>query len=242
MSFSRNNIQYPYLALYYDYTYYNILYDKRKKNNDEYINFYDIQENPGYINFIETNEHIYPDNNPLLKINLNVTQVEGENKLRIKLNSLSYIFYPNLVKYYFITNIENSFYEEFSMITGNQKPDKSKYQFITVVEDDGENELIEKDIKIDIDLEDDCFNAIYCIPVNNKTNIIEKNYIEYKIFYYKNIKSSENHHNYSALIIVISIVILIIILIIFRFFYFKGYKRSNEDIEKDALNAQFNEI
>ena len=242
MSFSRNNIQYPYLALYYDYTYYNILYDKRKKNNDEYINFYDIQENPGYINFIETNEHIYPDNNPLLKINLNVTQVEGENKLRIKLNSLSYIFYPNLVKYYFITNIENSFYEEFSMITGNQKPDKSKYQFITVVEDDGENELIEKDIKIDIDLKDDCLNDIYCIPVNNKTNIIEKNYIEYKIFYYKNIKSSENHHNYSALIIVISIVILIIILIIFRFFYFKGYKRSNEDIEKDALNAQFNEI
>ena len=241
MSFSRNNIQYPYLDLIY-YTYCNILYDKRKKNNDEYINIYDIQENPGYINFIETNEHIYPDHNPLLKINLNVTQVEGENKLRIKLNSLSYIFYPNLVKYYFITNIKNSFYEEFSMIAGNQKPDKSKYQFITVIEDDGENELIEKDIKIDIDLKEGYLNVIDCIPVNNKTNIIEKNYIEYKTFYYKNIKSSENHHNYSALIIVISMVISMIILMIFLFFYFKGYKRSYEDIEKDVLNAQFNEI
>ena len=126
------------------------------------------------------------------------------------------------------------------MIAGNQKPDKSKYQFITVVEDDGENELIEKDIKIDIDLKEGYLNVIDCIPVNNKTNIIEKNYIEYKIFYYKNIKSSE--HNYSALIIVISMVISIIILIIFLFFYFKGYKRSYEDIEKDVLNAQFNEI
>ena len=242
MSFSRNNIQYPYSDLDI-YTYCNILYDKRKKNNDEYINIYDIQENPGYINFIETNEHIYPDHNPLLKINLNVTQVEGENKLRIKLNSLSYIFYPNLVKYYFITNIEDirySFYELFSMIAGNQKPDKSKYQFITVIEDDGENELIEKDIKIDIDLKEGYLNVIDCIPVNNKTNIIEKNYIEYKIFYYKNIKSSE--HNYSALIIVISMVISMIILMIFLFFYFKGYKRSYEDIEKDVLNAQFNEI
>ena len=234
MSYSKNNILFPILDKSL-YTYYNIPYDKRDKNSVVYLHFYDVQDNPGYINFIETNEHIYRDYSPLTKLNLTAVQLEGKNKLRIKLNSLSYTFYPDLVKYYFIINMEDNYGALYSIISGQKKPDKSKFQFMSVVEDNGAKEIFQRDIKIDIDLKGDYFksNNIYCIPVNTKTNLIELNYIEYISFEYKNLSFYQKHE---ILIwsIVISILFIIVAIGIIAYFYFKRRKKSS--LEKNILN------
>ena len=154
MSYSKNYIPYPFLDddIYF---YFNIPYDKRDKSSDVYLNYYDVQETPGYINFLEVKENIYKDYSPIKKSNLTVVQLKGKNKLRVKLNSLSYSLLPNHVKYYFITNMEDNFEVMFSMVSGHQKPDKNKFEFLTVIEDDGANEIFQTDIKIDINLKGD---------------------------------------------------------------------------------------
>ena len=164
MSYSKNNILYPFLddEIYF---YFNIPYDKRDKSNYVYLNYYDVQDTPGYINFLEVKEHIYKDYFPLKKLNLTVVQIKGKNKLRVKLNSLSYSLFPNHVKYYFITNIEDSFEVMYSMVSGHQKPDKNKFEFLTVIEDDGANAIFQTDIKIDISLKGDNYasNELFCL-------------------------------------------------------------------------------
>ena len=230
---------YKYFA--HNYTYYNIPYDKRDKNSVVYLHFYDVQDNPGYINFIETNEHIYRDYTPLTILNLTAVQLEGKNKLRIKLNSLSYTFYPDLVKYYFIINMEDSYAALYSIISGQQKPDKNKYQFMSVVEDNGAKEIFQRDIKIDIDLIGDYYksNNIFCIPVNTKTNLIELNYIEHISFKYKNLSFYQKH---KILIwsLVISILFIIAAITIIVYFYFKRWKKSS--LEKNILNISLNSL
>ena len=85
MSFVKNGIEYPFLRINdYDH-YYNIPYDKRDKDTSKYINFYDVEDNPDYINFIETNEYIYKHYKSYdsYEKNIEVEQINGKNKLRI---------------------------------------------------------------------------------------------------------------------------------------------------------------
>ena len=244
ISFSKKNIQYPYLqnSLYF---YYYIPYDKRDNNSDVYLNFYDVQD-PVYINFIEANERVYKDYFPISEIILKVEQLEGQNKLKIILKSLSYMLYPNLVKYYFITKLDN--YKEkpldiLSLITGQKKPNRTEYEFMTVVEDNGENEIFEKVIEIDIDLKGS--NRMYCIPINSKTNFIEKNYIDFKYFDYKNWPTNSHKNKFYTLVIVLVIIIPIILLIIIIVCYLKRHNKNSlysKELENNVLKEQLNSI
>ena len=246
ISFYKKYIQYPYLQAS-SYFYYYIPYDKRDNNSDVYLNFYEVEDNPGYINFIEAKDRVYKDYLPISEFILKVEQIEGQNKLKIILKSLSYMLYPNLVKYYFITNFEN--YNEkpldiLSLITGQKKPNRTEYEFMTVVEDNGENEIFEKDIEIDIDLKSS--NRIHCIPINSKTNLIEKAYLDYKYFDYKNWPTnSHKNKSYTWLIVLVVIVPIILLIIIIIFCYFKRRNKNSlysKDLENNVLKEEFNGI
>ena len=146
MSLQKNYIQYPFINYnkIYDY-YYNIPFDKRDKNNHIYLNYYDVDSNTGYINFVGTNEHIYPDYHSTFELNQTIQQIEGKNILHIKMNSLSYVLYPNIIKYYIIINVKNinSLYE---IITGQKTINKNNHEFMTTIEDNGLNKIFEIDM------------------------------------------------------------------------------------------------
>jgi hypothetical protein len=238
MSYSKNNILYPFLD---DdiYSYFNIPYDKRDKSSDVYLNYYDVQDTPGYINFLEVKEKIYKDYSPLKKLNLTVVQLKGKNKLRVKLNSLSYLLLPNPVKYFFITNMEDNFEVMYSMVSGYQKPDKNKFEFLTVIEDNGANEIFQTDIKIDINLKGDSYysNKIFCIPVDSKTNFIEIFYIDIEEFEYENISTYQKNKTL-ILLMIISIIFIIVIIIC----YFKRCRKSDGNLENNVLNVSLNSL
>jgi hypothetical protein len=240
MSYSKNNILYPFLDEDF-YSYFNIPYDKRDKSSDVYLNYYDVQDTPGYINFLEVKEKIYKDYSPLKKLNLTVVQLKGKNKLRVKLNSLSYLLLPNPVKYFFITNMEDNFEVMYSMVSGYQKPDKNKFEFLTVIEDNGANEIFQTDIKIDINLKGDSYysNKIFCIPVDSKTNFIEIFYIDIEEFEYENISTYQKNKTL-ILLMIISIIFIIVIIIIIC--YFKRCRKSDGNLENNVLNVPLNSL
>jgi uncharacterized protein YrzB (UPF0473 family) len=240
MSYSKNNILYSFLDDDF-YSYFNIPYDKRDKSSDVYLNYYDVQETPGYINFLEVKEKIYKDYFDLKKLNLTVVQLKEKNKLRVKLNSLSYSLLPNHVKYYFIINIEDNFEVFFSMVSGHQKPDKNKFEFLTVIEDDGANAIFQTDIKIDINLKGDSYasNEIFCIPVDSKTNYIEVFHIEAQKFEYENLRTYQKNKTL-IWVTIVSIIFIIVITIIIC--YFKRCRKSAENIENNVLNTPLNSL
>ena len=240
MSYSKNNILYPFLDEDF-YSYFNIPYDKRDKSSDVYLNYYDVQETPGYINFLEVKEKIYKDYSPLKKLNLTVVQLKGKNILRVKLNSLSYLLLPNHVKYYFIINIEDNFEVIYSMVSGHQKPDKNKFEFLTVIEDDGANAIFQTDIKIDINLKGDSYasNEIFCIPIDSKTNYIEVFHIEVQKFEYENLRTYQKNKTL-IWVTIVSIIFIIVITIIIC--YFKRCRKSAENIENNVLNTPLNSL
>ena len=156
MTLSKSYIQYPF-KLYYNFFYhhFNVPYDKRDKNQILYLNYYDVDSTPGYINFVGTNEHIYPDNYIIFDLDQELEQINGTNKINIKMNSLSYVFYPNIVKYYLIVNTENNYNILYSILTGQKELNKSNHEFMTIVEDDGSKEKFKTTIQVDIDLNEE---------------------------------------------------------------------------------------
>ena len=239
MAFLKNGIEYPFLKINNYAHHFNFPYDKRDKDSSKYINFYDVEENPDYINFIEINEHIYTQYLIHEGKNMAVNQLDGKNKLRIKLESISYMFYPNPIKYYLITNVMNEKDIIFALISGLKKPDKNKHQLMKVLEDDGLNEIFEKEFTVDIDLIEE--NSILCVPVNAKTNMIENYYISSGNFNYTNVPLPEkNKNNNKTLIFVIIIVAVAIILLILIFICIKCicWKKSSEDFEQKVLDEK----
>ena len=240
MAFLKNGIEYPFLKINDYGHHFNFPYDKRDKDSSKYINFYDVEENPDYIKFIETNEHIYTQDLSPEGKNMAVNQLDGKNKIRIKLESISYMFYPNPIKYYLITNVMNEKDIIFALISGLKKPDKNKHQLMKVLEDDGLNEIFEKEFTVDIDLIEE--NSILCVPVNAKTNMIENYYISSGNFNYTNVPLPEkNKNNNKALIFVIIIVAVAIILLILIFICIKCicWKKSSEDFEQKVLEENW---
>ena len=240
MSFLKNGIEYPFLRINdYDH-YYNFPYDKRDKDTSKYINFYDVEDNPDYINFIETNEYIYKHYKSYdsYEKNIEVEQINGKNKLRINLDSLSFMFYPNLFKYYLITNVLNEKDIIFALISGLKKPDKKKHEFMKALDDNGLNEIFDKDFTVDIELiELNETNNILCVPVNAKTNMIEHSYISSGNFNYTNFPFPQKNN---TLIFVVIAVVAAIILVIIIFILIKCIccKKSNEDVEQKVLEEK----
>ena len=156
-------------------------------------------------------------------------------KLKIEFESLSYIFYPNVVKYYLIFNVEKDLPIYYSIITGHKKLNKKKHQLMVIVEDDGLNETFTKEIDINIDLIDgkDGKNIVSFIPVMNKTNIIKDTFMLYREFYFKNI-SKNNNKIKILLIILIPIIVIIIIFAIILYLRYRR-KKNNKDISVNKV-------
>ena len=130
----------------------------------------------------------------------------------------------------------------FPIISGEKKSDKNKFEFMTYVEDNGENEIFQIDIKIDINLKENEKNQIYCIPVDTKTNLIEIANNYNKRFIYQNVPNLSFFQRNKVLILSLVISILLIIIIILIIYYFKRKKQSSEDIEKKVLNEKLTSI
>ena len=169
--------------------------------------------------------------------NISVNQLNGKNKLKIKLDSISYMFYPNLIKYYLITNVLNEKDIIFALISGLKKPDKNKYQLMKVLEDDGLNEIFEKEFTVDIDLIEE--NSILCIPVNAKSNMIENYYILSGNFNYTNVPFPKKNKNKTLIfVIIIAAVAIVLLILIFIWIKCKCFKKSKEDFEQKVLDEK----
>ena len=228
---SKQNIHYPFLPDYYEYYfaylhYFFIPLDKREKNNVEYFNYY--TDNDGYINFIQTNENSYPYKKSLLsKFIRNIQQINGKNELIIELNSLSYKYNNNNVKYYLYINIHlrerTDFSYLYSIIIGHIKPNETNQEFMIILEDNGLNEIFSKEIGINIDLNNGN-NRILIIPIFNNTNLILEDYIRSFEFNFKNIPRKD----YKALLYFLIPIIALIIIIFIIFFILKYRKKTNK--------------
>ena len=243
ISFSKNNIEYPYINIHHKYEhYFNIPFDRRDKKNCSFLNYYDVDNAPGYINLVETNDHIYPDIHPIFKLNLTVNQIKDKNKLNIKLNSVSYIFYPNSIKYYLIFNAENDINILYSILTGQKQPNKDSHQFMVVLEDDDwSKEIYEKEIDVKIDLIENDKNIVYFFPVNKKSNLVENLFTTNSEFVYDNLSFVERN-KYAIILSVIIILILIITTIVVIYFFLK-YRKSNRELDdREELEKELNTV
>ena len=148
------------------------------------------------------------------------------------------MFYPNLIKYYLITNVLNEKDIIFALISGLKKPDKKKHEFMKALDDNGLNKKIDKDFTVDIELiELNETNNILCVPVNAKTNMIEHSYISSGNFNYTNFPFPQKNN---TLIFVVIAVVAAIILVIIIFILIKCIccKKSNEDVEQKVLEEK----
>ena len=234
---SKQNIQYflnkyiYYSTLYY---YYIIPLYERKNNNFDYINFY--TEYSGYINFIQTNELVYPYKKSITgEFIKNIQQINGENKLKIELASLSYLYSKEIVKYYILINYyikQNSDY--YIIVIGERKPDVERHEFMEIIEDNGINDTISKEISINIEIYNDT-NKILIIPILKNKNLIIDEYIDNKEFNYTNVYSPKKN-NILWYILIPSIAVIIIIIVIIIVIVHK--KRANKEIAMDKVTNE----
>lgn len=149
----------------------------------------------------------------------------------IELDSLSYKYNKEIVKYYLLINFYlfyNSDY--YPILIGDRKPNSEKHELMEIIEDNGLNETISKKIEINIDLING-INSFYIIPIFENTNLILKDYIiDNQKFNYTNIPKEENNNILWYILIPIIIIIIIIIVILF---YIMCRKRASKDITMD---------
>ena len=245
----KNNIEYPFIPFKDFYQLFNIpIKNEEIKKSPVYINYYDIDNYDGYINFIESNENNNPDYYSLFKLDPIIQQIEGTNKIKIKMNSLSYILFPNIIKYFLIINARDDINNIYSIITGNKEVNNSNFEFMTTIEDNGTNEKLDFSIEINIKLIEDGFrkNNIYIIPVNIQNDIIEKKYLKNIDFNYINVVPRRNNNEskgIGTILIVLIVIASILLIIVILFFILRRKKIIDEDILKnDYFNKQFNEI
>ena len=70
-----------------------------------FINYYG-EEFQAFINIASRKDDLFMRNiDNFIKLKPEIKQINDTNKIEIKMNSLSYHFYPNKYKYIFITNL-----------------------------------------------------------------------------------------------------------------------------------------
>ena len=167
LSISRLSILYTFSFTYSLYIS-NIPFIK-DNNHIEFINYYDT-ESDVYINIASSKDYSYHSlSQKYLYIQLEpeIKQVKDSNKIKIKMNSLSYHLYPNQYQYNFITNLDTHFNLDLVLpiICGKKQTDKSLKQTMITIEDDGQKEIIEKEVKLDIKVDKSFSNKMIIAPL-----------------------------------------------------------------------------
>ena len=183
-----------------------------------------FNENISSINIYDNNWKKY--NSPKIEV------IDGKNKIKIKMLSISYHLNPHLYNYYIIINklLSFDFKTFYSIITNKTKIDKFFNEFMAIIEDNGTKQTLEYEIDLDVELKRD--NNFVLIPVGKENNLIELNYIVKETFY-NNIKEEEENEEKeepkktsTVLIVVFSIIGAILIIIVVLIIYFKIYKKK----------------
>ena len=175
------------------------------------------------------------------KFNMEVEQKGNTNILKIKANSYSYFNEQRPSIYFLIINkFYSNSYEAYSLITGNKKCDEKKHQIMLKVEDNGLEEKIEYEVKIDIELlEHDTYhysdNNITIVPVDKESYISDFYYIETIYFKFTNYKETteETEKSHAIIIIIIVLVIILIIGIALLVIHYVKKKRKDPIIQND---------
>jgi len=225
-SLSKYNTIYPLYSIISS-SYYNIYNVPFNKNyilsKNTYLNYYGNCLSDGFVNFIPTNQFSVDENGLLFSFNLAVKQKGKTNKFIISLKSYSYYISRPII-YYLIINEQNDNDIIFSALTEKRNFDKNK--MMLKVEDNGENEIFQKEVEIDIELfdyeKDHTSNKMIIIPVDKETNLIYTYSKDITYFNYESFKYT------FILFIVIGILVLIIIII--SIFYMKRKKEKNNNI------------
>jgi len=215
------------------YSLYNIPLDK-KENKNIYLNYYGNSFSDGYIRFIPGNESILEKIDEKFKLDFKISQKNKENILTLYLKSYSY-YAKRPIIYYLIINVPNEYKIIFSALAGQINFDKNK--LMLKVEDNGESENYQTEVKIDKDLigydADHTSNRMIIVPVDKETNFVYIHLKEYQYF------DNENIKNTYIIIIIIVIVILVLIIIIGLLYYRKKKKETVNNIEsvEDELGS-----
>ena len=239
LSISNSSINYVYNT---PYTYNSFINDIPliKNNKMKFINYYNTEFDV-YINIASSKDYFFKNKYYYIQLQPEIKQIKDSNKIKIKMNSLSYHFYPNQYKYVFITNLDTSFSLNLILpfLCGKQKPDKSLKQTMITIEDDGKNEIFEKEIKLDIEVDESfSYNTMTITPVIKNYNLVD--FYFGKSFYYDFIYQSKKKNWVVALVISLVVIALIIIGLIIYFIKRKKNTSQNsieniDNIENNAL-------
>ena len=249
-SISFDNIQIQ--KLFYNSYYYSIPINKL----NPIINIYDTSNN-NYINIVHKNEIINKEEKNY-ELNATIEKINNKNKIKIKMNSLSYYYSPlkNIYKYFLIINLEDDFISNISyiseVISGNKSLDYLKNQTMIIIEEETYNKnIFEKEIDINIPL-NNYSNTMIVIPALKDYNLLEFNLMESYEFNYTNTnnqdengKKEKGKNNDSKTIILICSIcggILLILIIIIIVYLKKKKKVSSDNIEKNDLNQDLNSL
>ena len=248
ISLSKDKDQYPFIQSqkrrFYSYRF----MINNNKEKDLYLNYYKTEYDYGYINFVDYN-YSFNENNWITKsIETNVKTINGKINIQVNFTSISYYFVQETFKYYIIINaipykLDFDYDSLYPIIINKKKIDKSKGEFMKIIEEDkGNKEILEYSFDIDIKLKD--INYIVILPVRKEKNLIElMNIMDSKFSYYEENNKYEDSTSIAEIILIIIfscimgpfviIIIIHIICLIVKKMRQPSIEDMNESIFKD---------
>jgi len=217
-----------------------LLIDKNDiMNNNSYLNYYNINPSNSYLKFMPNNEFIYSDtvyNEFNIITKMNISQIKGNNKLKITINSYTYYF-EQPFKYYLFINTPNDLIYVCSIINKIKNLDQN--QIMMTLDDNGEKEIFEYDIEINDNLYEgkntSLENKAFFVPVT-KEGIRGYEYGNYQYYYFKYIKYDNKSNTITIVFGVLIIIIILLILIIIVLLYLRKRKKMNNDLNLKIMD------
>ena len=262
LSSKENDEFYELISLFTLKTYHN--FENKSNSNSFFINLFHPDEFSCMNIFI--NKYFYRQYKDkkilnLLQYKSYIEQINQTNKIKIKLNSLSYYDISKKYYYYLFINYKMYYFQEmYFPISGLKKPDVSKKQALIFLDvDDGLNETKEYEADIDTELYNGTItNDYFLISMNAENNIIEfPDIVFIYYFYFTNIsnkslptpdsdtdnvtdkdtdsdtnKSDQGNSSYLLYYIIVPIGLVIIISIITAIVFIKRRKRIEGNLNK----------
>ena len=199
-----------------------------------------------YINIYNTDSESFLNIAPHNKYNLyfshmlfnhNITQIEGTNKIKINMTSVSFNNFPKKYKYYIFINMLDDMKIIYSLISEFGKPDSSLQQKLVILnEDNGTNKIIEYESEINTKLGET--NKDFILPIIAENNLIEFDGISRNLFNFNYIPEPENKAATYIYYIIGAVCFLIIIVIIIVVRCTKNNKKQNA-IDENTLSNNF---